>query len=73
MTPSERWKNKNIQDALVYAAGWLELIPKAVNSQSRLIAENFYQQALAEVERIKAMDYSQFTHIPLEFAVEDIR
>ena len=56
MTPSERWKNKNIQDALVYAAGWLELIPKAVNSQSRLIAENFYQQSLAEVERIKAMD-----------------
>ena len=28
---------------------------------------------LAEVERIKAMDYSQFTHIPLEFAVEGIR
>ena len=72
MTPSERWKNKNLQDAMVYAAGWLELIPKAVNEQSRLNAENFYQQALAEVERIKAMDYSQFTHIPLEFAVEGI-
>ncbi len=73
MTPVERWKNKNIQDAMVYAAGWLELIPKAVNPQSKLIAENFYQQSLAEVERIKAMDYSQFTCVPLEFAVEGIR
>lgn len=60
----EEWKQKNLDDAVIYAEQWRQLIPTAVNPQSRLIAEEFYRQALAEVERIRVMDYSQFECVP---------
>jgi hypothetical protein len=60
----EGWKRKNLDDAIVYAEQWRELITTAVNVQSRLIAENFYKQSLEEIKRIESLDYSKFENIP---------
>jgi hypothetical protein len=63
VTPQEAWKAQNLIDAVDLAERFLPLIARA-EMPHRLNFERFYQEALADVARIKAMDYSKFDHVP---------